>query len=368
MICTDVLRKGKQLCMVLQPASSPSRSNKKTDTTKVEYLYLHMGMTGSIQSPGRTIFWGHNNESPMAKRENKKKGGDSKEEETKEESKEEAEVFPPKYAYLTLQMGDYRAAFSDPRKFGKCELATNLDQMNELAPDALDDTVAAAQIIDSGKDSESDQDNTIATIIHNIANQSLGIKGLLLDQKRALSGVGNWVADEILYQIGMHPDQRFLTEVQAQELVVKLHDILKVAVECLEQRKAYPNDWLFLYRWSKAKAKTPQDCKGRNLTFLKSGGRTSAIVASLQKLKSTKRHAASIKAKAETSKKSQESKKDSKRKPAPETKAATKRQKKSENENDSATAAKATPRQPKQEQSATPSTVQRRRSPRLVSP
>ena len=62
-----------------------------------------------------------------------------------------------------------------------------------------------------------------------------------------------------------------------------MHSILETAVECLAQDSPYPQTWLFGYRWTKKRA--GKDCQGRNLTFLTSGGRTSAIVASVQKLR-----------------------------------------------------------------------------------
>ena len=31
------------------------------------------------------------------------------------------------------------------------------------------------------------------------------IKAVLLDQERVVCGVGNWVADEVLFQSGIHP-------------------------------------------------------------------------------------------------------------------------------------------------------------------
>lgn len=205
------------------------------------------GMTGSIKSPGRSMGWGH-------------EGTAEKEPETD---------FPPKYAYLILETSDYKAAFCDPRKFGKTELRTDLVPYEELAPDAWQ--------------GPADQ---IAT---SITEKSLGIKALLLDQKRACAGVGNWVADEVLYQLRMHPDQSFLTTEEAVALVELLQNILGVAVECLAKHIPYPSDWMFPYRWTKKKA--GKDGQGRSITFLQSGGRTSAIIASVQRLCKRKRGA-----------------------------------------------------------------------------
>jgi hypothetical protein len=52
----------------------------------------------------------------------------------------------------------------------------------------------------------------------------------------------------------------------------------------------YPSDWLFHRRWSKASSKnaTIKDFKGRTVTFTQAGGRTSAIVSTIQKKRSRK--------------------------------------------------------------------------------
>ena len=216
-------------------------------------------------------------------------------------------------------------AFSDPRKFGKCQLVQDLStSFDELAPDALtcgDGGSSSSTSNDDNMklDNNKDTDNQ-EVIVHDtdsrrhaldqLVNQSIGIKSLLLDQRRAVSGVGNWVADEVLYQIQMHPDQAYLTRTQAVHLLDTLVDILTQAVHCLELNHPYPSTWLFPYRWVKAKTQNNKkkkttttqngetrdsrtnsnnstrgkDSKGQSLTFIKSGGRTSAIVLSKQKL------------------------------------------------------------------------------------
>eukprot|EP00546_Thalassionema_frauenfeldii_P000161 CAMPEP_0178936030 /NCGR_PEP_ID=MMETSP0786-20121207/24911_1 /TAXON_ID=186022 /ORGANISM="Thalassionema frauenfeldii, Strain CCMP 1798" /LENGTH=292 /DNA_ID=CAMNT_0020614317 /DNA_START=331 /DNA_END=1209 /DNA_ORIENTATION=+ len=203
-------------------------------------------MTGRLVSPDMSCSWGN-----------------------KYIKDDEEAKFPPKYTYLILKSGEKKVAFADPRKFGSVSLCDNLATAEELAPDGLDET-----------NSES---NHLEKITSCVSNQRLGIKALLLDQKRVVSGVGNWVADEVLYQCGIHPDQQNLTKEQACKIVKKLNSILSTAVVCLNQYKAYPETWLFSYRWTRKKA--GKDCKGRSLTFLQSGGRTSAIVASIQKLR-----------------------------------------------------------------------------------
>lgn len=240
--CTDVIRKGKLLCMVLEESK-----NKKKDK---KFFFLHMGMTGRVVSKTMSCSWGHK----YVSAEEDGKGN-----------------WPPRFTYLLLTSGSETVAFADPRKFGSCYFSDSLDDFfGPLAPDGWTETKTLLQ-------------QTTMAASGGLANQRLGIKALILDQKRVVSGVGNWVADEVLYQCELHPDQSYLTDDQSLTVVQTLHSILETAVDCLNQGIPYPETWLFGFRWTKKKA--GKDSKGRNLSFLTSGGRTSAIVASIQKLR-----------------------------------------------------------------------------------
>lgn len=233
--CSDVIRKGKQLCLVL------------TSGTTNKYLFLHMGMTGRIRVPGRVQNWGHIKPDD--------EGSDA-----------EDVDFPPKFTYLIFSAGSYKAYFCDPRKFGVCFLADDKGSLDALAPDALGDDVAG--------------------IAADLTEKRVCVKALLLDQKRAVSGAGNWIADECLYQCGIHPEQCFLTAAEAEAVAVKLKEVVTVAVDSLRRDTHYPKEWMFHYRWTKKKAS--KDASGRNIKFVTAAGRTSAVVSSVQKLRSAK--------------------------------------------------------------------------------
>eukprot|EP00540_Astrosyne_radiata_P004734 CAMPEP_0116845370 /NCGR_PEP_ID=MMETSP0418-20121206/13224_1 /TAXON_ID=1158023 /ORGANISM="Astrosyne radiata, Strain 13vi08-1A" /LENGTH=262 /DNA_ID=CAMNT_0004476463 /DNA_START=246 /DNA_END=1034 /DNA_ORIENTATION=- len=157
------------------------------------------------------------------------------------------------------------ACFSDPRKFGSAFLSERLEEgFGPLAVDALEFA--------------KDEDGHVQW-----ENQRLRIKTLLLDQNRIVSGVGNWIADEVLYQSEMHPDQTHLTKTQARRLHSKLDTILTTAVDCLDEHKDFPEEWLFHVRWSKRKKKV-MDFHNRPVQFVTSSGRTSAIVPAIQRL------------------------------------------------------------------------------------
>lgn len=239
--CADVLRKGKLICMVLRAMNgdegAPTRESKSNASSAphdgtVKYLYLHMGMTGRIAAPGRACRF------------------------LEGVKDDDGTVFPPSHTYLVLKAGQYRVAFADPRKFGSAILSDDTAAMDVLAPDALH-TLQSAQ---------SDPSVLVEAILPKLEQQSMAIKPLLMDQKRVVAGVGNWVADEVLYQCEMHPDQTYLSSEQAQELCDALFRILSTAVDRLHNDQEFPEQWLFHYRWTNKKA--AKDHKGRTLTFV----------------------------------------------------------------------------------------------------
>lgn len=176
--------------------------------------------------------------------------------------------YPPSHTHLVFRTHSEEVCFSDPRKFGSVTLSLTQSNFDDLAPDALTDFD-----------------------LEELVGQSMGIKALILNQKRVVSGVGNWVADEVLYQCQLHPEQTYLTPSQAEMFRDKLHFILSTAISCLDNREEFPASWLFHCRWGKRSANKGtkvEDPEGRNVVFLKAAGRTSAIVPSIQIKRSQK--------------------------------------------------------------------------------
>jgi formamidopyrimidine-DNA glycosylase len=282
-LCTQVLRKGKQLVLVLVDTDEDCHP---TETTTTKYLFLHMGMTGRIRVPGKQENWG-------GKKMNGQNDDDNNDDDDNSNNVKQIQAavmikasetttlgssWPPNYTYLIFRRSASKeethgsdddiqneACFCDPRKFGSCFLQTDLSAFEALAPDALD--TLNPLLVEK-------------EIIPKLAHQRLCIKAILLDQKRAVSGVGNWIADEVLYQCAIHPDQCYLSYEQATQIWSALQRVVQTAVTALYNDTHYPEDWLFGYRWTKKKASV--DAQGRTISFLTSGGRTSAIVASIQ--------------------------------------------------------------------------------------
>lgn len=216
----DVERKGKLLRMVLD------QSDSKNGMEQI-HLYLHMGMTGRIST---------HDVIPSL------------------ESLTDTETFPPPYTYLILKSNGEKVAYSDPRKFGGICLGEPLKtQWNEFAVDALSPKASLEKIIDHKK----------------------GIKNLLLDQRAVISGVGNWIADEVLYQSKIHPDQNYLRSEEVDVLKDSLDRVLNTGIQCLLDNKTFPANWIFHRRWSKGKEGIQKDANGKVITFLQSSGRTS---------------------------------------------------------------------------------------------
>lgn len=83
-----------------------------------------------------------------------------------------------------------------------------------------------------------------------VLKRSCPIKALLLDQSFS-AGVGNWVADEILYHARVHPEQRCrtLSEEQVEQVWAWTKEVCESAVKVNADDKKFPEDWLFKHRW-----------------------------------------------------------------------------------------------------------------------
>ena len=115
-----------------------------------------------------------------------------------------------------------------------------------------------------------------------IRGRSGNVKSLLLDQSFA-AGVGNWIADEVLYQAGIDPRRRAssLTDTEARRVRTRLASIVKRAVRVNADDSSYPRTWLFHRRWGKRGDATTS--RGEPIEHLTIGGRTTAWVPAVQR-------------------------------------------------------------------------------------
>eukprot|EP00903_Cladosiphon_okamuranus_P009333 g8901.t1 len=183
------------------------------------------------------------------------------------------EQWPPRFAKLELQMSNGTClALTDPRRLARVKLREEPEAsppISLLGPDPVTHPLSL---------------ETFAAALEKV---TAPIKAVLLAQDRVVSGVGNWVADEVCFQARVHPGAACNT--LAPEQVAALHTkLLSVCREACEARADYtvfPKEWLFHHRWGKGKSSegAPRVSSGHPITFDVVGGRTTAIVAALQK-------------------------------------------------------------------------------------
>lgn len=167
---------------------------------------------------------------------------------------------------LVTDMG-MRLTMRDPRRFGRVRL--QLDPLNEppisrLGYDALTDLPPASSL-------------------HALLQRRTGpLKGILLDQG-LFAGVGNWVADEVLYHARLSPHRRGrdLTLQEVQRLRRKLKHVIEHAVEVNAEADRFPPTWLFHERWGRVENSTTS--RGEKIVHETLAGRTTAWVPSVQK-------------------------------------------------------------------------------------
>jgi formamidopyrimidine-DNA glycosylase len=115
-----------------------------------------------------------------------------------------------------------------------------------------------------------------------IARRKGVLKGLLLDQSFA-AGVGNWIADEVLFQARLDP-QRTVASLDGDEvkrLRQKIGHVIETAVRVDARKDKFPKAWLFHRRWGKdADAVTT---RGDPIEHLTVAGRTTAWVPAVQR-------------------------------------------------------------------------------------
>ncbi|OAP54253.1 formamidopyrimidine-DNA glycosylase [Fonsecaea erecta] len=192
------------------------------------------------------------------------------------------EAWPPKFMKFMLETkaedGEeaIEAAFVDMRRFARVRLVD--------CPGA--EIRQHSPLVENGPDPVLDKDIvTVEWLKEKCKSKKVPIKAMLLDQAN-ISGIGNWVGDEIMYHAKMHPEQyaNTLNDQQIAQLHKSIHYICSTAVDLLGDSEKFPEDWLFKHRWGKGKKDASNTLpNGEKIAFLKVGGRTSAVVPSIQK-------------------------------------------------------------------------------------
>ncbi len=163
--------------------------------------------------------------------------------------------------------GGVRLAFRDPRRFGRIRLQEDPESEPPIALLGRDPLL---------------EPPTVRTLGPILARRRAPLKAVLLDQS-VFAGVGNWVADEILYQARLSPIRAAssLTAKEVSRLRRSLLSVLRRAVAVGADKDRFPRAWLFHDRWGRAAgAKT---ARGETIVHATIGGRTTAWVPTRQK-------------------------------------------------------------------------------------
>ena len=177
--------------------------------------------------------------------------------------------WPPRFTKLRLSFEDgAEVAFTNARRLGRVLFRGQPDAekpITRLGFDPLTDMPKRAQFAER------------------IGRRKRAVlKSLLLDQSFA-AGVGNWIADEVLYRAALDPRRRVesLDPDEVERMRVEIRHVIKTAVRVDARKDGLPKTWLFHHRWGKnADAKT---AAGEPIEHLQIGGRTTAWVPSRQR-------------------------------------------------------------------------------------
>ena len=180
---------------------------------------------------------------------------------------ERSDTWPPRFTKIRLWLDDGgELVMTDARRLGRILLREEPIHQPPLCNLGVDPHLALA---------------SPAVFRHGIRRATTPIKSRLLDQ-RFCAGIGNWLADEILYQAGVDPRRttKSLSDADIARIRRCLKSIVTRAVKANADETLYPTGWLFHRRWGKNRnAETPA---GEPIDFVEIGGRTTAWVPSAQ--------------------------------------------------------------------------------------
>jgi len=174
-----------------------------------------------------------------------------------------------RHDHLVLLQAKHALVFQDARLFGRVLFAEGAEAPNwwtKLPPDLLSSAFTAKDL---------------AIFLKRRARAP--IKAVLLMQER-FPGIGNWMADEILWRAAIHPKQPAgsLEAAQTKALYREIRWVCREALRIIGKKWDDPPDsWLFPHRWAKG-GKCPRT--GAKLEHATIGGRTTCWSPARQKI------------------------------------------------------------------------------------
>ncbi|MBI2205179.1 MAG: hypothetical protein HYU41_15130 [Candidatus Rokubacteria bacterium] len=176
--------------------------------------------------------------------------------------------WPPRFTKLRLLLDDgNELVYADARRLGRIRLRDDPSSEPPISLLGFDALVALP---------------STAAMADVLGGRAAPIKAVLLDQSFS-AGVGNWIADEVLYQARVAPNRpaRTLSRDEVSRLRAAIRTVIGTAVRVGADGDRFPRTWLFHNRWGKAAgAITP---RGERIRFDTIGGRTTAWAPSVQK-------------------------------------------------------------------------------------
>lgn len=226
----EVRRHGKQLWFELDRPPHP---------------LFHFGMTGSFRFP---------DDRPLSLASSPRRGEDP--------------AWPPRFTkiHLVLQGGG-ELAMTNARRLGRIRLREDPESeppISRLGFDPLREMPPPAEFSER------------------LRARRAVLKSLLMDQA-FVAGVGNWIADEVLYQARIDPRRTGadLDDEEARRVGRALGRIVRRAVEVDAEKARLPRTWLFHRRWGRKEG--TRTARGEDIEFLRIGGRTTAWAPAVQK-------------------------------------------------------------------------------------
>ncbi len=139
----------------------------------------------------------------------------------------------PKFGHIVLTFENgFHFAFENKRKFGWWNLI-----------DSIEDYKKDHQLSDDARTL------SLEDFKASLNNRKTHIKKILLDQSVA-AGVGNWMADEILYQAKLHPKVKVehMSTDDIETVFKAMKKVIEVAIENDAHYSDFPKDFLMHFR------------------------------------------------------------------------------------------------------------------------
>lgn len=201
-----------------------------------------------------------------------------------------ATEWPPKHHKILMDTddADVKLSFVDSRKFAKIA-RLRVEKVPEVEESRVPEVEAIKGVIDRIWDAAFDDlaadpllrmpsQADFLALCRSKGNAKQQVKIALLDQSRLVCGVGNWLADDILYDCSLHPQRTLvsLSDAEVESLRKSIWSICDISCNVANaDSKLFPPHWLFHVRWGAQPGKV--DLKRPQLQLLEVGGRTAVV-------------------------------------------------------------------------------------------